>query len=330
MTKEDNTNPSKAWVEDLTVGQNVRSVFQITRMALRDYERGKFLTLRLGDKTGKISAVMWDSAEEAYKMVKEGDIVQVSGRVGSYNNEKQVSIADIRLIDKSSVNPFDFLPASAIPVEVLTQKFDQLLEGVQDPDLKSLLRLFRNDETLWKKFSVAPAAKRWHHPHLHGLLEHTLFVTRLCQLIAPMYPEVNQDILVAGAIFHDCGKIDELIYETHFDYSTKGRLVGHTFIGLLILERLISQLSEFPAEKKLHLQHILLSHHGDVERSPILPMTLEANLFHFIDNMDSKMAGLTRELKKAKTEGNSWTEYIQLMNRYLYLGENHFNDENNE
>jgi 3'-5' exoribonuclease len=331
MTADSNNQKSnKIWVEDLSVGKTIKTLFQLTRINIREYDKGKFLTVRLGDKTGKVNGIMWDGAEEVSKIIREGDIIHVTGRVGTYNNEKQITINDIKVIDLSTIDPTDFLPASEIPVELLIQRFDLMIEDVGDPHYKALLQAFRNNEEYWSKFCVAPAAKRWHHAHLHGLIEHTIFVTKLCQLIAPMYPHVNQDLLVTGAVFHDSGKMEELTYATSFDYSTQGRLVGHTFIGLQIIEKLIDTIPDFPHLKKVKLQHVILSHHGEVERSPILPMTLEANLFHFIDNMDSKMAGMMREMKKAHDEGNEWTDYVKLMDRYLYLGDFAANEENSE
>lgn len=324
-------SPPKVWVSELKAGERVQSMFQVTRVNLRDYEKGKFLSLRLGDKTGKISAILWDNAEEAYQTIREGDVVRVNCRVGHYKGEIQATLISIQKVeDLSAINPSDFIPASAVPVEHLVEKFDELITSLNDADYRALLQEFRNDEALWARFQSAPAAKRWHHPYLHGLLEHTLFVVKLCRLIAPLYPEVNIDLLVTGAVFHDCGKMEELSYDSYIDYSTDGRLLGHLYIGAMIVDRLIHRLPTFPAAKRQQILHIILSHHGEVERSPVLPMTLEACLFHFIDNMDAQMAAVRREMNAVREENREWTGYVNLLNRFLYLGENPSREENNE
>lgn len=314
-------NP-KVWVGNLKPGDVVQSVFQVTRINLREYDKGKFLTLRLGDRTGKVTGILWTRAEEIFQSIVEGDLVLVEGRVGVYQEETQVKIQTIRKVDDlEKYDRADFLPISPIPVDTLVQDFDFLLETIKDADYKALLTAFRKDESLWRRFTEAPGAKRWHHPYLHGLLDHTLSVVKICRQIGHFYPEVDLDLLTAGAIFHDCGKIDEFIYQTQIDYSTEGRLLGHLYQGMLIVDRLIATIPDFPQEKRMQLLHILASHHGEVERSPILPMTLEASLLHHIENLDAQMAALRREIAAAKKEKRTWTGFIKLLERSLYLGE---------
>lgn len=312
----------QGWVSGLKSGDFVQDVFQVTRINLREFDKGKFLTLRLGDKTGKVTAVLWTRAEEIFNTIVEGDLVMVEGRVGVYQEEIQIKIQSIRKVDDlSRCNIADFLPVSPTPVDDLIRDFDALIESIRDADYKALLQTFRNDESLWSRFSVAPAAKRWHHPYLHGLLDHTLSVVKISRTIGPYYPEIDLDLLTAGAVFHDCGKIDEFIYQTQIDYSAEGRLLGHLFQGTLIVERLIDRIPNFPAEKRRQLLHIIVSHHGEVERSPVLPMTLEASLLHHIENLDAQMAALRREMAIAKQEKRTWSGYIKLLERSLYLGE---------
>ncbi|MBN2327698.1 MAG: HD domain-containing protein [Candidatus Omnitrophica bacterium] len=313
----------KVWVSDLKAGDKIQSVFQITRINLRDYDKGKFLALRLGDKTGKISAVLWSLAEEIFQVVSEGDLVIVEGRVSTYQQELQVKIYTIRKVaDLSQYDLSDFLPVSPTPLEQLVEEFDAMIESVKDDDYKKLLQSFRNDESLWPRFSLAPGAKRWHHPYLHGLLDHTLCVTKMCRQMAAFYPEIDSDLLITGAVFHDCGKLDEYVYKTQIDFSTEGRLLGHLFQGSFIVERLVDGIPGFPREKRMLLLHIIASHHGEVVRSPVLPMTMEACLLHHVENMDAQMAAIRREMNAARKQNQTWTGYVKLMERALYLGEN--------
>lgn len=321
-------NP-KVWVSDLKAGDKVDSIFQITRINLREYEKGKFLTLRLGDRTGKISAVLWDRAEETFRIFAEGDLVKVEGWIGKYQQETQLKIHSIQKIeDRTQLVISDFLPVSSIPLPDLIQEFDSFLETIEDPDYKSLLEAFRRAEPYWSRFIQAPGAKRWHHPYLHGLFEHTLCVVKLCRRIADFYPEIDRDLLVTGAVFHDCGKMDEFVYESYIDYSTEGRLIGHLIQGTMMVDRFIAGIPDFPVQKRMLLLHIIVSHHGEVERSPILPMTMESCLLHHIENMDAQMAAIRREMKAAQKEKNEWTGYIKLMERPLYLGEINEPDDN--
>ncbi len=323
--------PRKIYVTDLQIGDSVDTYFVVTRMTLREYDRGKFLNLRLADQSGKISAVLWNGAEVAQKEVKEGCLVSATGKVNTYQNEPQITLKSIRRVEcPEDLDSRDFLPASPRRYEELVTEFDQILQDVTDEHYRVLLYAFRNDEESWPKFSHAPAAKLWHHPYIHGLLEHTVSVVKLCQQIGSHYLRVNKDLLMTGAVFHDAGKCIELVYDYRIDYSTEGRLLGHIYLGTQMAEKLMSQIPDFPEEKRRQLLHIILSHHGDTERSPVLPMTLEANLLHFIENMDAQEAALEREMDKVKGEGNTWTGFINLIQRFLYLGELNNEEQTNE
>jgi 3'-5' exoribonuclease len=146
--------------------------------------------------------------------------------------------------------------------------------------------------------------------------------------VGKFYPHVNLDLLMTGTIFHDIGKIEEFEYAKKFDYSTSGRLMGHIFLGTRIVDRLIDGLADFPEGKRRLLMHMILSHHGEVERSPIVPMTLEACLLHHVENMDAQMMAFEREMEKAREENLGWTNYVKLIDRYLYLGETEADEDN--
>lgn len=311
----------KIMASDLQEGNAVHSMFAVSQKSLREYTRGKYLSLRLADRTGKISAVMWDNAEAAAYGLAEGDLVEVKGQVTIYNNEKQITLNSVKKIEDLSVcSPADFLPVAPVPVEELIQEFDDILSQLKDEDYRNLLNTFRQDEDIWQKFTLAPGAKRWHHSYLHGLLHHTLTVVKECRSIAQHYPRIDCDLLTAGAIFHDIGKTLEFEYQFSFDYSTQGRLLGHVFIGANMVEKWIDLLSDFPEEKRNRLIHMILSHHGETERSPILPMTMEAELLHHIENMDAQLTAYERELGKADAGQQEWTPFVKLIDRFLYHG----------
>lgn len=317
-------NASSAWktfVSDLKVGEAVDTVFLLTRLTLREYAKGHFLSVRLCDKTGKISGVAWNDAESIYEKVKEGDLVTVKGKVGKYQDEKQIQIDSLRKVSEpTDMDPSHFLQVSPIPLEQLILDFDTVISTVSDPDYRALLMAFRNHEVYWPQFTQAPGAKLWHHPYLHGLLEHTLSAVKIGRCVGISYKYVDLDLLLTGIIFHDIGKIKEFEYARKFDYTTDGRLLGHIFLGTRIVDTLLQQLPDFPEEKRRLLMHMILSHHGEVERSPIVPMTLEACLLHHIENMDAQMMAFEREMDKVREESQPWTGYVNLIERYLYLG----------
>lgn len=317
---------AKMYVDQLMVGEMVDSYFVVHRCNLREFEKGsetrQFLTLRLGDRTGKVDAVLWNDAEQASHQVKEGRVVRVAGKVDTYKNEMQIRLDHIEPIaDEQSIDATAFLPESPIPYEELTARFDRIIDEMSDPHCQALLRAFREDETIWKRFSNAPGAKMWHHPYLHGLLEHTLSVVDVARFIGNHYEGVNEDLLITGAVFHDCGKMDEFGYDYRIDYTTDGRLMGHVFMGAMWLERLIDRLPDFPAEKRRLLIHMVLSHHGERDKgAPVVPMTLEACLLHHIENMDAQIAAFQREMDKVADPQTEWTGFVNLIERQLYRG----------
>jgi 3'-5' exoribonuclease len=163
---------------------------------------------------------------------------------------------------------------------------------------------------------MAPAAKANHHAYIGGLLEHTLNVTELCVSIASRYREVNFDLLIAGALLHDIGKVEEYTYFPKIDRTDIGRLLGHLVIGYEMIMRKIREMKNFrggfPEDLKLQILHLVISHHGELEwGSPVRPMTLEAQILHFADNMDSKVWMFIDAKRKRRDPFSRWSEYLQ-------------------
>jgi 3'-5' exoribonuclease len=193
---------------------------------------------------------------------------------------------------------------------------------VADPHVKQLLLAFLDDPTIARGLPTAPAAKGIHHAYRGGLAEHILSVIRLAHRIADHYPMVDRDLLVAGALLHDIGKVSELSYERGekgFEYTDEGRLVGHLVMTAQKIREKAAAISNFPPLLEHHLTHIVLSHHGQLEYgSPKLPMTLEASLVHFIDTIDSRVASWLELMEKDPND--RWTEPTRLYDRHLWKG----------
>jgi 3'-5' exoribonuclease len=200
--------------------------------------------------------------------------------------------------------------------------------GFTDPHLQALLQAFLSDPEIAAALRQAPAAKGMHHAWIGGLLEHVLSLLGICDLAARHYPTVNRDLLLTGVILHDIGKLRELCWGTSFDYTLEGQLLGHITIGLGMIEKKIAALPDFPPAKRILVEHLVLSHHGKYEfGSPKLPMTPEAILLHYLDDLDAKMQTVQAEFARSEAAGHSpadltdWVRSLErpLLNTQAYL-----------
>jgi 3'-5' exoribonuclease len=204
-------------------------------------------------------------------------------------------------------------------IDEMFQSLLEISQQIKNPHLSQLLQLFWADESFVKLFKVAPASKWLHHNYLGGLLEHTLSLAQLVLKIASHYQGLDTDLLLTASIFHDLGKVDELSYHRSFDYSDDGRLLGHIILGIERVEDKMRQLPEFPKDLSTLLKHFLLSHHGQyLWGSPKKPMTLEAVMLHFLDDMDAKVNGIQQFIKKEVPEGARWSAYHRTFEQYFY------------
>ncbi len=278
-----------------------------------------YIGLRLSDKTGEVKARIWDDAEKLGSQFGEGDIVRVKGWAIMYQGALQINITDIEPCTAGDLNVFDYLPASPIDVDQAFAELMSLINKITNTHLQALLHAVFQDAEIVNLFKVAPAAKTLHHAYVGGLLEHTLHITKIASDIAAYYPHVDRDLLLAGAILHDIGKIYELSWHNTFDYTDAGRLIGHITIGVELVSKKIMELGGFPDDLALVLKHLLLSHHGEyIFASPRRPKTLEALLLNYLDDLDSKMAGLSQFINKEKRPETNWTGYNKLFDRYIY------------
>jgi 3'-5' exoribonuclease len=288
---------------------------------------GRYFALLLADRTGQIDGRMWeiDDAGE----FDAGDVVKVLGDVSRFNEKLQIKVKKIRRATAGEYELSDFVPQSQRDLEEMWAELLGWVASLRDPHLKALLEAFLNDREIAAALKQAPAAKGLHHAWIGGLLEHILSLMGMCELTAQHYPEVNRDLLLTGAVLHDIGKLRELSWGTSFDYTLEGQLLGHITIGIGMVEQKIAGIRDFPAEKRLLVDHLVLSHHGEYEfGSPKLPMTPEAMVLHYLDNLDAKMQTVRSELAKAEANGRPGTEMTewvrplerQLLNTQAFLG----------
>jgi 3'-5' exoribonuclease len=278
------------------------------------------LSLTLGDRTGDVEAKVWERADVLSLLFSEGDVIHVEGFVSSYRNQIQVTLSDLKVPKDRKVNPDLFLESSARDATEMMRALRKILGGIENQFIKSLVEKFLTDRYFIQRFKRAPAAKNFHHSYLGGLLEHTLSVCQMSLDIIEHYPELDRDVMLAGAFLHDIGKIDELRFDRKIEYTDEGRLLGHVVQGVVLVNEKLMDLKEFPKELALRLKHLVLSHHGQFEfGSPKRPKFLEAYALHLIDDLDAKMNGLRRFMERDRKEGD-WTDFNRLFDRYFLKG----------
>jgi 3'-5' exoribonuclease len=302
----------------------VTSYFCLSNIALREKKTGggQYLALTLSDKTGAMEARMWDEFAEAFAGCSEGCYVKVQGQISKYQGKWQITLTKMRNAAESEVDTADFQPVSEFPVEEMEAEIRAIVAGFRDEDLKRLVLAFLDDEEIGPAFRVAPAAKVLHHAWISGLLEHVLTLVKVLKAVAPFYPEVNEDLLLTGAILHDIGKVKELSWKTNFTYTLEGQMIGHISIAQGMLREKMVALAPFPERLRVLVEHMILSHHGKYEfGSPKLPMTPEAMLLSAMDDVEAKFAALRREFAAAESSGkraDETTEWVRSMDRPLF------------
>jgi 3'-5' exoribonuclease len=310
-------------VADLADGREVVACYLVHEKQRKETKHAKpYLHLVLGDRTGTVEAKVWDDADRLDRAFGPDDVVGVRAKVSTYNDRLQLTVTGAERLEVDDEDLEFFLPASPRDRTVMGKELDLLVETVSDLPLRTLLqRCVGRRTTLGKQFRIHPAAKRNHHAYLGGLMEHSLSVAkaadRLCAHYQAQGAPMDRDLLVAGALLHDIGKVRELSARRTFGYTDEGQLLGHILIGLQIVDREADGIPGLTPEKRLHLQHLIASHQGRYEfASPKVPQTLEALVLHYADDLDSKMNPGIALL--AGVEQGGWSPYDRNLERSLF------------
>jgi 3'-5' exoribonuclease len=315
-------------IRDLKPGDPVNSFYVVRKKELKTKHDGTpYMLLELGDASGRISAIFWEDARAVYEMLPVGQIVRVLGTVATFNDGQQITVEKIRPAEpKDKIQIQDFIPKCPLDMEALVGHLEETIDSVANPYLHHLLKQVTGNAEIWKRFREAPAGKLWHHAYLGGLLEHTASLVTICQSMTELYPMLNRDLLITGAILHDIGKIQEYRFDRGLiDISENGRLLGHISIGAQMVDRFIDQMDksggEFPADLRQQLLHLILSHQGElVQGSPVVPMTPEAMALYYADELDSKLNALKQIVQKDREPDREWSRYMPSIERFVYLG----------
>jgi len=219
---------------------------------------------------------------------------------------------------ESEVDFADYLPKTSKDIGELWQTLAGYVATFKDPHLKALVEAFMADPEIAEAYRNAPAAKTLHHAFIGGLLEHVVSLFNSCDLMCRNYPQINRDLLLTGAFFHDIGKIHELTYNRSFSYSTRGQLLGHMIIELEMLQAKLPLVPGFPESLKALVEHLIISHHGQYDfGSPKLPMFPEALMLHYLDDLDSKMEAMRAQFERGGESEGAWSGYNPSLGRPL-------------
>ncbi len=304
----------------------LEQVFVVREKELRTTKNGDlYISATLGDKTGSISARMWQASEAVFNAIPAEGFIQITGRVEDYRGSLQLLLDACRPFPSDKLNMADFLPVSQFDIEEMwAQLLDILRDGIKNKSVRLLIKKFVEDKQLVARFKRSPAAVQMHHPFIGGLLEHTLNVVRAAAALLPLYPQLSADLVYAGAFLHDIAKSAELTSGLNVHYTEAGQLVGHITIACLWVQekaRLLSdELGEqFPQEIIDLLQHVIIAHHGQYDfGSPKLPAIPEAFFLHYLDNLDAKMWMTAHAIENDHDQNAPFTSYIRQLETRIY------------
>ena len=302
------------------LNQEIDFYLLLTKKELREGKKDYYIRLEFVDKTGPISGNLWSNALASMDGYAEKDVVKVRALVTNYKEQIQLNVKKIRKANENEYVLDDFIQKTKKDVTALADEVFGFIDSVQDEFIKKLLQVIFEDKEFWGKFAHCPAAKSWHHNYVGGLLEHTVAVAKICDFVSGMY-KVNRDLLVAGALLHDIGKVFEYDAMSSIEFTDEGRLIGHIVLGDHLVCEKAGGINLFPHITLMKLRHIIVSHHGELEKGAVkVPQILEAIILHFADNMDAQTMGTYQLIDAAADPSARWSEYDKLNNRYIFLG----------
>lgn len=327
------TTAQRVTIDSLAAAQHIAGVYAVQNVQLGTTKAGKpFLKMLIADKTGRTPGRMWSTTEEQFRSLPTDGFVYLEGQTQPYQGEMQIIVNQIREHVPTERELMELLPATENDVDEMFGDVLRLLQSIQHPAIKCLIDRYLEDGDLMQQFCQAPAAQTLHHAYLGGLLEHTLSLMTLADKMVEHYPHLSRDIVLMGLFLHDLGKCHELTWMEGFGYSMDGQLVGHIGRGVVLLADKCKQCEDpelgdaavaVPAELRLVLEHIILSHHGVPEFGALkLPATPEAVFVSNLDNLDAKMNMVLDAAgrdKQGKADlGGAFTEKVWALGTRVY------------
>ncbi|WP_194752191.1 3'-5' exoribonuclease YhaM [Staphylococcus chromogenes] len=307
-------------VEKLQPGDAVDQFFLVHKATQGVTAQGKdYMALHLQDKSGEIEAKVWTVTKEDMATLKPELIIHVKGDVINYRGRKQMKVNQFRVATEADgLKTQDFIDGAPMSVDEIKSQMQSFIFEIENANLQRITRhlLQKYDEA----FFTFPAASSHHHNFVSGLSYHVLTMLQIAKGLCEIYPNLNKSLLYSGIILHDMGKVRELSGPIATSYTLEGNLLGHISIASEEVAEAARELG-IQGEEVLLLRHLILSHHGKLEYgSPKLPHVKEAEILHFIDNIDARMNMFEKAFKKI--EKGQFTERIfGLENRQFYKPE---------
>ena len=303
--------------------KEIEGFYLVTEKNIRKTRAGdSYIDLTLQDKTGKISAKVWKDVEEQKDEFNEGDAVAVKGNTDIYRNKLQLNVTKISRVQEDheeyGYSSDSLVPSSKRSPEEMWDEAMGIIDSLSDKHLKELLISIYNENKV--RLMNHPAAKFIHHNFRSGLLEHTLSLVKDAVYFSEKDKDLDRDLLLAGAFLHDIGKLKELTGEVATAYTDEGNLIGHIVLGRDMMHEAAKKINGFPKETLMLLDHLILSHQGKYEfASPRRPLTKEAMVLHFLDEMDAKLNIFDKAIEEDQNEGK-WTSANNYFGAQLYKG----------
>ena len=312
-------------LKDIRRGDPISGIYLVEGANFKQSRNGKpFIQMTLRDASAAVKALRWEANRQEFREIEKNPFLHVTGRVEEFQGAPQVIIDELDALsaEAAKVDPTDFLPASRYSLDEMERALHGLIAEIEDDGVRELVGRVLERPIVAHGLRRAPAGKSMHHGWVGGLLEHTLSLARIAKGIAAHYPWVDESLLIAGVVLHDIGKVEELAYDVGFSYTDNGQLVGHITIAVGWIEEAAREVKGLDPEKLMHLKHLVTSHHGKLEfGSPRVPMSAEAIILHFIDNIDARIAGY---LEAFETSGGSkkeasWSDYHPMFASRLFF-----------
>lgn len=315
----------RQFVNQIQPRDSIDEIYRVADKQLRANRQGNdYVLLQLNDRTGQISGLRWNATQILYESFQRGDYLRIVGTAQLHNGHMQIIVQDFESVPIEAVNAGDFSVNDPGEVERNWAELCARLRNFRNPHLLRLAEAYLSDPRLTERLQRAPAGIKTHHAYEGGLLRHLVDLMRMAAALAPAYPQLDAEILIMGVFLHDLGKLEELSFDGELTYSDSGQLIGHLVQGVVDLELRAVRLASEPAgpipEQLLwRLAHMIVSHHGYLEHgSPKVPMTIEAIVLHYLDDMDAKVNAATEIIKADRNTDSPWTSFQAILGRKLF------------
>lgn len=291
------------FIKDIKEGEQIKSIYLVKNKSIGTTKNGnEYYSIVLQDKTGTIDAKVWDTNSPSIEDFQVGDFVEIQGSILSFNNANQVKVDRVRNVDKDEYNVNDYFNTSTRDVDQMIKELEDIIKTVKHKDYSRILKsIFIENKKFREQFINHQGGKMVHHSFVHGLLEHTLYVTKIGRDVAKNYEDVSIDLVTTACLCHDIGKVREISYYPINEYTDEGNLIGHIVLSYELVQNEYEKLDTYNEKNKNELLHCILSHHGFLEYgSPKLPSLIEAYIVSSVDNIDSKIEILREGIFNSK------------------------------